>query len=191
MATSETFICSEWMPEITAPFTEEEISGVTSGLKSSSAPSPVNQISYTVIKRCPSLLPVLMHLYNFCWLTQEVPTAWKIGIVHLLDKTKAANNPSNPSNFHPIALTSCVSKVFTSSMKRRWLAYMVNNGFLNIATQKAFVDGVSECSEHYLKLLSILQEAERIRKSVCVAWLDLANAFRSMHHDLITFSLVH
>ena len=86
--------------------------------------------------------------------------------VHLLDKTKEADNPSNASNFYPIALTSCVSKVFTSLVKRRWLAY---NDFLNTATQKAFADDVPGCSEHYLKLLCILQEAERIRKSVCVA----------------------
>ncbi len=114
---------------ITAPFTEEP-SGVISGLKSSSAPSPVDQIPYTIIKSCPSSLPVLMHLYNCCWLTQKIPTAWKVGIVHLLGKKKAADNPSNPSNFRPIALTSCVSKMFTSLVKRRWLAYMVNNGFL-------------------------------------------------------------
>ena len=101
------------------------------------------------------------------------------------------DDPSNPSNFRPIALTSCVSKVFTSLVKRRWLAYMVDNGFLNTATQKAFVDGVPGCSEHHLKMLSIIREAQRRRKSLCVCWLDLANAFGSVHHDLITFSLAH
>ena len=102
----------------------------------------------------------------------------------------AANNPSNPSNFRPIALTSCVSKVFASLVKRRWLVYMVNNSFLNTATQKASVDSVPECSEHHLKLLTILREAQRSQKSVCVGWLDLANAFRSVHY-LIAFSLAH
>ena len=83
-----------------------------------------------------------------------------------------------------------MSKVFTSLVKRRWLVYMVNNGFLNTATQKASVDTVPGCSEHHLKLLPILWEAQRSQKSVCVGWLDLANAFRSMHH-LIAFSLAH
>ena len=104
---------------------------------------------------------------------------------------KAADDSSNPSNFRPIALTSCVSKVFTNLVKRRWLSYMVNNHFLNTATQKAFINGVPGCSEHHLKLLSILQEAQRKRKSLCVCWLDLANAFGSVHHDLITFALAH
>ena len=66
---------------------------------------------------------------------------------------------------------------------------MVSNNFLNTATQKAFIDGVPGCSEHHLKLLNILREAQRRRKSLCVCWLDLANAFGSVHHDLIAFSL--
>ena len=55
---------------------------------------------------------------------------------------------------------------------------MVSNNFLNIDTQKAFIDGVSGCSEHHLKLFTILWEAQRRRKSLCV-WLDLANVFGS------------
>ena len=175
----------------TAPFTEKEVRGVISGLKSSSIPSPVDQIPYTVIKRCPSLLTALLHMYNCCWTTRAIPTAWKVGIVHLLGKKKAANDSTNPSYFRPIALTSCVSKVFTSLVKRRWLSFMVSNNFLNTATHKAFIDGVPGCSEHHLKLLTMLREAQRRRKSLCVCWLDLANAFGSVHHDLIAFSLAH
>ena len=37
----------------------------------------------------------------------------------------------------------------------------------------------------------IFREAQRRRKSLCVCWLDLANAFGSVHHDLIVFSLAH
>ena len=69
--------------------------------------------------------------------------------------------------------SACVSKVFTSLVKKRWLLYMVDNHFLNTATQKAFINGVPGCSKHHLKLLSILQEASRRRKSLCICWLDL------------------
>ena len=111
--------------------------------------------------------------------------------MHLLGKKKAANDSTNPSHFRPIALTLCVRKMFTRLVKRRWLSFMVSNNFLNTATQKAFIDGVPGCSEHHLKLLNILREAQRRRKSLCVCWLDLANAFGRVHHDLIAFSLAH
>ena len=68
---------------------------------------------------------------------------------------------------------------------------MVDNHFLNTAIQKAFINGVPGCSEHHLKLLSILEEVTRRHKSLCICWLDLANAFGSVHHDLITFALAH
>ena len=47
------------------------------------------------------------------------------------------------------------------------------------------------CFEHHLKLLTIFQEAQRRCKSLCVCWLDLANAFGRVHPDLIVFSLAH
>ena len=195
----KTFERPSWMPECppptiemtTAPFTEEEIWNVISKLKSSSSPSPADQIPYSIFKRCPSLLPALLHMFNCCWTTQAIPSAWKVGIVHLLGKKKAVDDPTNPSNFRPIALTSCVSRVFTSLVKRRWLLFMVSNNYFNTATQKAFINGVPGCSEHHLKLLSILREAQSRCKSLCICWLNLANAFGSVHHDLIKYSLSH
>ena len=52
-ATPRTFSRPDWMPDCphvpmtTAPFTAEEVKGLISGLKSSSAPSPADQIPYT------------------------------------------------------------------------------------------------------------------------------------------------
>ena len=68
---------------------------------------------------------------------------------------------------------------------------MLDNRYLNTRVQKAFVDGVPGCTEHHLKLLSTINEARRKHKSLCVCWLDLANAFGRIHHDLIRFSFSH
>ena len=195
----QTLCCPSWMPKSSPPsvpmttceFTTEELQNVITKMKSTSSPCPVDQIPYTVMKKCPSLWPALLHLFNCCWTTQSIPSTWKVGVIHLLGKKKAADDPSTPSNFRPIALTSCISKVFTSLVKRRWLSYMVTNNYLNTSVQKAFIDGVPGCTEHHLKLLSIIREAQKKHKSLSVCWLDLANAFGSVHHDLIRFSLAH
>ena len=116
------------------------------------------------------MLPALLHMCNCCWITQAIPTTWKIDIVHLLGKKKAAGD-STPSHFRPIALTSCVSKIFTSLVKRRWLSFMVSNNFLNTATQKAFIDSVPGCSEHRLKLSSCFERLRGdARPSVSAGW---------------------
>ena len=198
-ATSKTFSLPSWMPEpsspkipmVTSEFTEEEVSHIIAKSKATSTPSPVDQIPYLVLKKCPSLTPALLHIFNSSWEQKRVPAAWKVGVIQLLGKKNAEVDPSKPNNFRPIALTSCIGKVFTSLVKQRWMSYMVGNNYLNTAVQKAFVEGVPGCTEHHLKLLSILGEDYKKHKSLCICWLDLANAFGSVHHDLIRFSLQH
>ena len=47
------------------------------------------------------------------------------------------------------------------------------------------------CVEHHCKLAAILAEARKKHKSLAVCWLDLANAYGSVHHSLIQFSVEH
>ena len=47
------------------------------------------------------------------------------------------------------------------------------------------------CTGHQLKLSSIHSEAQSKHKALAVCWLDIANAYGSVHHSLIQFSLQH
>ena len=195
----KTFMPPAWMPQAKEPrspfptsdITLEEVQNVIKKSRADSTPSPFDQISYKIFKNCPSLMPALEYLFNTCWRCGLTPSAWKIGCLHLLGKKSAEANSSLPENFRPIALTSCVGKLYTSVLKRRWLDYMTTNGYLNTSLQKAFIDGVSGCTEHQFKLLAAIEEAKAKHKALCVCWLDLANAYGSVHHDLIRFSLEH
>ena len=60
------------------------------------------------------MMPALLHVINSCWAVKKVPTALKVGVLRLLGNKKAEEDPSLPKNFRPIALTSCIGKVFTS-----------------------------------------------------------------------------
>ena len=155
-----TFERPPWMKPSQPPSTplptdnisSDELEEVLKKCRSSSTPSPADQISYSVLKHCPSLIPALLRLYNLCWATKQVPGQWKVGAIQPLGKSVADKNPSCPSNFRLIALTSCVGKVYTSILKRRWQHFMVSNGYLNTSIQKAFVNGIPGSSEHHLKL---------------------------------------
>ena len=129
------FVRPEWLPVPPSPtttfnedpITTQELKRVISQTKSSSTPRPRDQIPYTVLKRCPSLSAALVDLYNACWSSASVPAAWKKGILRLIPKGPAEDNPENPGNFRPIALTSCIGKVFTTIVKNQWLSYMLQN----------------------------------------------------------------
>ena len=57
--------------------------------------------------------------------------------------------------------------------------------------QKAFTPGVAGCMEHQEKLWKTLVDAQYNQKSVNVCWIDLANAYGSVSHNLIHFALKH
>ena len=147
-----------WMPSAKAPvfnfdespFSIEEISGTIKRSNASSTPSPLDQIPYRILKRCPSLVHALFDLYNLCWQTSTVPQAWKTATIRLIAKGSAKDDPSSPSNFRPIALTSCIGKIFTSILKSRWSTYMLENEYLDPSIQKAFMKATPGCTEHHL-----------------------------------------
>ena len=188
-----------WMPPPPAPAEEfdceeitlEEISAVVKKCKARSAPCPLDGIPYQVFKKCPALLVVLQDLFNICWSMSSVPSQWKTASVKLIGKQAAQDDPTLPSNFRPIALTSCVGKLFTTILGRRWLSFMLSNKYLDKGIQKAFMPRTPGCIEHHLKLTTVLQDARKKHRSLAICWLDLANPYGSVHHSLITFSLQH
>ena len=68
---------------------------------------------------------------------------------------------------------------------------MLANKYLDKSIQKAFMPSTPGYSEHHMKLTTILNDAKRKHRSLAVCWVDLANAYGSVHHSLIQFSLRH
>ena len=117
------FSAPPWMPvpsppesgyvmEMT-PVSEEELAGVLKKSRSSSALSPFDRISYAILKRCPSLHPALLDLFNRVIMEGSVPTSWKSAVVKLIPKAPAQEDPSSLANFCPIALTPTISKLLS------------------------------------------------------------------------------
>ena len=121
---------------------------------------------------------------------RRAPIAWKQAVVRLILKSSTACN-NDPANFRPIALTSCIGKLFTSILKNRWLSFILANQYMDTNVQKAFINGVPGCAEHQCKLVSIIKEATEKHRALAVCWLDLDIAYGSVPHALIKFFLQH
>jgi hypothetical protein len=80
---------------------------------------------------------------------------------------------------------------FYSNIKRRWDHHMSSNSYLDTTIQKEFQGRLAGCEEHQLKLASAITDANKHQRSLTIAWLDLANAYGSVGHQLIQFALSH
>ena len=100
-----------------------------------------------------------------------------------------AGDVNDPSNFRPIALTSCVGKVFHQILSERICKYLVSNGFINTELQKAFIGKISGCQDHNLIMQELINHAKGNKRTIHITWFDLEDAFGSVSHDLIPICL--
>lgn len=74
-------------------------------------------------------------------------------------------------------------------MEWRLSDYMIRNGYFDTTVQKGFMRQVAGCVEHSETIYRAAQDARTNGRDLCVSWIDLANAYGSVKHSLIHFSL--
>ena len=100
---------------------------------------------------------------------------------------KATSSAEDPGTWRPISLACCAAKIFFALVNLKLVSHMTANAFFQ--SQKAYMVGVAGCIEHSTIAAEALKDAKRAQKSICVSWLDLANAFGSVRHSLLLFAL--
>ena len=78
---TEIYHSGPWMPTpsppqvefVCSPFSASEVARVIKRMK---APSPFDRVGYIILKKCPSLLPALVQLFNMCWFQSITLEEW-------------------------------------------------------------------------------------------------------------------
>lgn len=153
--------------------------------RNKSAPG-TNAIPYLVYKKCPRVLAHIHPIFKRIWKNKKIPLSWRVGEAVLIPKDE---DRTKPELFRNITLTNVSGKMFFQVLANRLLTYMVGNGYLDQSIQKGFLPGVAGCVEHTQVLMETLLDSKRNAKDIVVAWLDLANAYGSVAHNLIQFAL--
>jgi hypothetical protein len=164
-----------------------EVKQVVKKARTGSAPGP-NAIPYKVYKMCPLLLKRLWRLLKVVWRKGDVPEAWKEaeGIF-----TPKEQNSKTINQFRTISLLNVEGKIFFAILARRLTSFLTDNEYINTSVQKGGVPGFSGCIEHTSALTQLIQEAKEGKKDLTLVWLDLANAYGSIPHQLIYTALRH
>ncbi|KFM66854.1 putative RNA-directed DNA polymerase from transposon X-element, partial [Stegodyphus mimosarum] len=87
----------------------------------SSCPGP-DGIAYPMLKHLRSKsLAAILFIFNRVWNEQVFPNAWRTASV--IPNTEPGKDPTNPSSYRPIALTSCLCKLFEKMVNTRGLLF--------------------------------------------------------------------
>ena len=145
-----------------------------------------NEISCLVYKEnsvCADILYIIT-----CRIIKEgiFPPSYGKALITLIPKDPS--NLNDVSQFRPIACLDVENKILWAIVGLTLLSFLIVNGFLNDRTQKGFLPFIAGCIEHSATLAEAIGDARCNKKNIVINWLDLANAFGSVRHSLITFS---
>jgi len=125
---------------------DELISAINSSKDSSPGPDNVH---YQLLKHLPTcLLKLLLSIFNHYWTTDTSPTSWhKAAIIPI---PKPGKDHTNPSNYRPIALTSCLCKIFEKILNAHLMWFLEYHKFITpersgFRKQRGTLDLVSDC----------------------------------------------
>ncbi|KAK8742630.1 hypothetical protein OTU49_001595, partial [Cherax quadricarinatus] len=164
------------------PFTEKEIT--TRLAKAENTAPGDDRITYRNWRLADPGGRVITTIFNICLREGRIPEDWKSSRTILIPKS---GDLQEITNWRPVALCRTIYKLYTGCLAARLRQWVTDNDVLCPA-QKGFMpsDGVVE---HNYILQHYLDEARSGNTDICIATLDIHNAFGSIPTELIELSL--
>ena len=164
--------------------TMREMMDILRKARAGSAPGP-NGVPYKVNKYCPRLVRRLWKLIKVIWRRGHVPDCWTVSEGIFAPKEQ---NSTEINQFRTISLLNVEGKIFMSLLSRRLTSFLLKNEYIDTSVQKGGIPGVAGCMEHTSVITQIIREAKE-KGELAVIWLDLANAYVTLPHQLIDITL--
>ena len=156
--------------------------------RNSSSPG-INMIPYRVYKKCPQICSFLFKIFGLCLKHCFVPVQCRVATEVYIPKAKPPN-PINIKDFRPISLLNVEGKLFFSLVSNRLENHIIsNNKLINSSIQKGCMEKISGCWEHMSMVWNELKSSKAEHGNLAAVWLDIANAYGSVPHQLIFFAL--
>ena len=153
--------------------------------RSKSAPGP-NGVPYVIYKRCPGLAKQLWSYLKKMWKENLISDSWRKAEGILIPKVDGA---TTVDQFRTISLLNVEGKIYFALRADRLLQFVQANGYIDSSIQKGGLPDISGCLEHTAVLSQLIREAKAGKKNLVITWLDIANAYGSVPHNLIQIAL--
>ena len=168
----------------TLNFTPIEVENVLKSLKTGKAIGQ-DHINNRILKELSRpLSSPLCELFNFSVSSGKVPDIWKQANITPIFKKDDA---SDPSNYRPISLLSCIGKVLEKLAHKYVFNFFRDNAVIT-ALQSGFMPGdstVNQLVDVYNTFCKALDEGKEVRAIFC----DISKAFERVWHEGLLFKL--
>ena len=172
-----------------APLTLEELeSAIQKATDSATGP---DEIHYQLLKHLPKTsIMALLSIFNEIWATGNFPLSWKSATI--IPIPKPDKDHTNPTNYRPIALTSCLCKTLERIVNNRLTWYLESSELLT-NFQSGFRANRST-TDHLVSLETYVRNAFICKEHVVAIFFDLEKAYDTtwkfgIMKDLFDFGL--
>jgi hypothetical protein len=132
------------------------------------------------------LIPLLTKFFSACLQLGYFPNFWKHALTVIIQKADK-DSYSAPGSYCPIALLSCLGKVFKSLLTKR-ITFWAKN--FNIIAPGHFGGRANQCTDDAnIFLTSWIQQKWREKKVVSALFLDVKSAYPSVIKDCLINTL--
>ena len=153
---------------------------ILSSRRNASAPG-LNGIPYKVYKKCPKISKFLFKIFQVCFKRCEILIEWWSTPERYIPKFSSPSE-NKLSDFHPIALLNVEGKLFFSLVSKNQEAHLIHK-------QEIYKQLFQLCWEHLSMVWHAPKEARAQKTNLSIIWLNIANAYGSIPHKLIFFTL--
>ena len=155
------------------PINQHEISAAIKALKLNKSSGIDEIINEYIISTKHLMLPIYEKLFNIILNSGIVPSDWIKGNIIPIYKNKGTK--TDPANYRPITLVSCIGKVFTSIINKRLSTYLEENKLLN-ETQSGFRKQYSTL-DNIMVLYSLTEYFKSKNCKLYCCFVDFTKAF--------------
>ena len=153
-------------------FTKSEISNILHKLNQTA--SGPDRIHNTILTHLPEeTITLLLEIFNTIWEEKYFPDSWRKATI--IPIPKPGKDHTNPSNYRPIALTSCLCKLMEKLVNNRLMWYLESNKKLS-KLQSGYRKNRSTLDQ-LIRLETIIRNAFLKGEHVTVVFFDIEKAF--------------
>ncbi|GES90260.1 ribonuclease H-like domain-containing protein [Rhizophagus clarus] len=175
-----------WHP-LLQPLSMDDLKLVIHDAAKYKAPGP-SKITYEDIKHLSqSGHFYLLHIYNYCFNNNCIPSAWKLAYIFPIPKPQDWN--SQLSNTRPITLLETPRKLYVSILSKRLNHILANNSNVTTYNNRAGILGQS-CLEPLLEIQHSIEIANKLNVPFWLALQDLSKAYDCMNISLLRLALL-